>query len=478
MDDKSIKEIYEKYSRMIDKYDLISFKIDDVKIWEYSQFQVFNKILTELGVFSNAHSVPSLVKRITRLPMNVINFIVKNPLYGNYRKDILVFNNPRKTLIDEEYIDIYTEYYIEELNSQQYELIENPYMNTHYKCKRTKQTKYLDALKIIYSIKKHFIHIQLSEEDVQIISLIENEIENSFDIKLDIMNLFITNLKRFKIYFDYYNKLLVKRNPKVIFLVTHYFYQELISAAKKNHIPVIEIQHGVITPYSVSYNFPYSKYSVELFPDKLFMFGSYWTEAVKLPLESNNIISMGYPFLNKQIDKYKNRNKISTDVLLLSQGTIGKYLFKITIELAKLMPSYNFIYKLHPGEVYDWRNKYYDEDDKIVIPENLKILENDPKDLYYYFSTCEYVLGVYSTALFEGLAFDCKCILVNLPGIEYMEPLMKLANIPLCNNSQEIKESIIKDKHNLNISKENIFDNINYKDTFINIVEYYRKCGK
>ena len=41
------------------------------------------------------------------------------------------------------------------------------------------------------------------------------------------------------------------------------------------------------------------------------------------------------------------------------------------------------------------------------------------------FSVSEYQLGVFSTALYEGVEFGCKTILADLPGIEYMDQFIK-----------------------------------------------------
>ena len=36
----------------------------------------------------------------------------------------------------------------------------------------------------------------------------------------------------------------------------------------------------------------------------------------------------------------------------------------------------------------------------------------------------KYVVGIYSSALFEATAFNCEIILLNLPGVEMAFPLL------------------------------------------------------
>lgn len=45
-------------------------------------------------------------------------------------------------------------------------------------------------------------------------------------------------------------------------------------------------------------------------------------------------------------------------------------------------------------------------------------------DLYALLSDSKYVIGVYSTAIYEAIELGVKPILVNLSGIEYMEDLL------------------------------------------------------
>ena len=65
--------------------------------------------------------------------------------------------------------------------------------------------------------------------------------------------------------------------------------------------------------------------------------------------------------------------------------------------------------------------------------EVLKGLENKIKivkniNLYKQLATSEFQAGVFSTALYEGVEFNCKTILLDLPGIEYMDKFIEEYN--------------------------------------------------
>jgi hypothetical protein len=46
-------------------------------------------------------------------------------------------------------------------------------------------------------------------------------------------------------------------------------------------------------------------------------------------------------------------------------------------------------------------------------------------EIYTLFSESTYVVGVFSTAVFEAVFFGCKIILLNVPGVEMAENLIQ-----------------------------------------------------
>ena len=81
---------------------------------------------------------------------------------------------------------------------------------------------------------------------------------------------------------------------------------------------------------------------------------------------------------------------------------------------------YKIVYKLHPFEVFSWYKDY-----PWLAESKIEIADHQGKQLYRLFAESEVQVGVYSTALFEGLSFGVKTFLVDLPGIDYMEDLLE-----------------------------------------------------
>ena len=128
-------------------------------------------------------------------------------------------------------------------------------------------------------------------------------------------------------------------------------------------------------------------------------------------------------------------------ITIVSQGTIGEKLFVFAKKLANTLKRYTIYYKLHPGEFIYWKNKIKD----IEIPFNLKIVF-DEENILSLFSKSVYVVGVYSTSVYEALYFECRILILNLPGYKYLEYLIKNNYANLIENVEQAQKIIEEDK--------------------------------
>jgi hypothetical protein len=55
-------------------------------------------------------------------------------------------------------------------------------------------------------------------------------------------------------------------------------------------------------------------------------------------------------------------------------------------------------------------------------------------------------VGAFSTAIYEGLAFNCKTFIIDVPGIEYLDDLIEKNIVKKVKNSEELIDYIIKDE--------------------------------
>ena len=200
---------------------------------------------------------------------------------------------------------------------------------------------------------------------------------------------------------------------------------------------------------------------IEYFPDKILSFGNYWKNACPFPIDSENIIPMGFPYFEENSKTYmkiaedknsKEGNNQKTEkkqILFISQGVIGKYLSELAYETALNMnknnennednaQNYNFIYKLHPGEYGTWKENYDYLTKAVNEFDNFTVINKSEPPLYELFAESHYQIGAFSTAIYEGLAFNCKTFIIDVPGVEYLDDLIDKDIVKKVNSSEEL----------------------------------------
>ena len=118
-----------------------------------------------------------------------------------------------------------------------------------------------------------------------------------------------------------------------------------------------------------------------------------------------------------------------------------------TLEVIHKLERYQIYYKLHPEEYILYKG--YQSYTELALFKNIFFLKDC--DLYKELAESAYQIGVFSTALYEGMSFNCKTILYNLAGIDYI--------LEKFNNDQiEIyKNDIISNIENAKVLNHEIF---------------------
>ena len=372
------------------------------------------------------------------------------------------FNILFKVIFEDEYQDIYSYFLKETLNQygKSFETIESPYLNQHFRSNaniKENHVRFNDRI-----LLGSFIHktrnrgkLHFTEAEKLLINTVKEELETAFKIEIDLFRIIEDHILNFQYDYKKYIELLQKKNPKLVFLVVAYENKALVAACKKMNIEIIELQHGTISPYHLGYSYPENtrKFNneikeIEYFPDKILSFGDYWKNACPFPIDSGNIISMGFPYFEKKKKTYmkiaekKDNEQIGQQqILFISQGVIGKYLSKLAYETASNInesQNYNFIYKLHPGEYGTWRENYDYLTKAVDEFDNFTVIDKSEPPLYELFAESHYQIGAFSTAIYEGLAFNCKTFIIDVPGVEYLDDLIDKDIVKKVKNSEEL----------------------------------------
>ena len=441
MKQKSIVELSNGIFQLEAKYNMLYTYIQNVPVWQSMRAEVFYKLAQDLGIYSTPHTRLKKNELIRSIPKVILNSIFNNPLLSSKKVDSFVFLHQRKVLIDNKYIDIYTKYFLDSIKDKNYEMLEYSFKGKNIK-KTAKNHKFLDALTVRRMIQPKFTYSDFTKEEREHIETLRSAFEAEFGVTYDFAAMFARRIEKYKNEYKYYDKLFKRRRPKVIYLVVSYSHHALIAAAKDNNIKTVELQHGTISRYHLGYNYPHCTKAIKCFPDELYVFGDYWKDAADYPIAKDKITAIGFKYFQNKISSYTKITKDEKQILFISQGVIGKGLSEYALSLAKELPEYKIVYKLHPGEFARWKEEYAALEEASKLP-NVKIVDTNEKTLYHYFAESDYQVGVFSTAIYEGIAFKCKTVLVELPGIEYMDDLVSKNIVHLVKNNEELKNAVL-----------------------------------
>lgn len=424
----SVRDICEVFFSLEEKYGLNYQQIQGCYAWQLIRMHLYYDITRKTQMFGAPQQKSlSLFDKIRTFTPFFKNSIMHNPLSGKYEKDILIFDHPRKVIFNGEYCDIYSNFLVDLLKDDySFEVLESPYLN-HHLTKKQDYIKYTDRIDLGSYIYKKFNKVNFTPEERELVLSVQKELEDAFDVKLNILWMLTTHILNFQYDFKKYVELFGKRNPRMIFVVVSYENLAIVAAAKSLGIEVIELQHGTITDYHLGYSYPENtrlQGEIPYFPDKILTFGDYWINEANCPIDMKNVIPIGFSYFESQSKDFIGIKAHENQILFISQGVIGKYLSEIAYELAKTQNDFKIIYKLHPGEYETWRENYPELVDASCLV-NFEVIDNSEIPLYKLMAESGYQVGAFSTAIYEGLMFNCRTFIVDVPGVEYLDDLIE-----------------------------------------------------
>lgn len=445
----SVRDICEAFFDLEEKYNLNFREIQGCFAWKLIRMHLYYDITRKTSLFGAPQQKSlSLADKVKTFLPFFKNSILQNPSSGNYQRDILIFDHPRKVIYNGEYCDIYSNFLVDFLNKDySFEVMESPYLNHHYTQKQD-YIRYTDAIQLGSYIHKKFNKITFTQSEKELISKVQSELESKFSVNLNIPWMLTTHILNFQYDYKKYRELFKKRQPKQVFVVVAYENHAVVAAAKSLGIEVIELQHGTITDYHLGYSYPKKTRlngEIPYFPDKILSFGDYWMNEETSPISMDKVIPIGFPYFEAQSKDFINIESVDNQVLFISQGVIGKYLSCLALDFAKSQKDLNIIYKLHPGEYETWRQNYPELVEASAF-DNFKVIDNSETPLYELLAKSKYQVGAFSTAIYEGLMFNCKTFILDVPGVEYLDDLIEGNYVFKINSADELIENLVEFK--------------------------------
>ena len=302
-------------------------------------------------------------------------------------------------------------------------------------------TFFLDGLNALSRLR----HISggsaaLPGSETAVLGRVGRELVRRTGVELDLTAILREDLARRQTALPLFQGILNRADPKVVVVECSYDKHTLIEAAQREAVPVVEIQHGVVSRHHFGYHFPRQSGTPAVFPDWFLAWGNYWKTAAVYPMEAHRILATGFPRFDRERGSVEHLQPSDT-ILFLSQTMLGDVLSRFAAELADLGFRDRIVYRLHPLEVTGWRNLYpwlVDAGVRVSGPE---------VPLYGELRTAAIHVGTFSTALFEGLGLGAAVYLVEAPGVEYMTELIEGDWVTLTRTPAELATAIRTDEH-------------------------------
>lgn len=468
MDEKD--NLLDRFLELEQDLDLFNTCIKDVYIWDYVRMPIFMRIKSNIAGFAKSKTsiASNPFRGVYSLLKQCITILIH---YKNYKidldYDIVFFGHQRRKKEIGYYKDIYSEIIFGEIRkSHSATILEFPNNFSHLR-PTSNSIQYLDIIELKMAFAPFFSKLSLTEREISKIDLISNNLNNAFNTKIDFLSVFKKALKQYNCASKDVNRILERSNQKCLIFVDAYNFikKVFIEKANKKSIPTIELQHGSITSnHHIAYHYN-CKEEVFSFPKYIFLWGNYWYNNLRLPPKSEAKI-VGFPYLDQK-KKTSTELKKGNNILVVSQWTIGLDLIKETNKLAHSYSDYKFYFKLHPSELKS--EKMYES---LITSKNIYLVKDDI-DLYNLFSMCIAQIGVYSTVLVEGVAFNLKTFILPIKGYEVYDDFIEKEIMILLKDYKRFRYYLIKD------TKRNNFKNELWKeDALINSVQAIKKVIK
>lgn len=438
-------------------YDLYHLKIDDVQPWMYFRINFWNNHICKelLSLSDSIYSKSESTGRMQRLK-NRFHSIMDSNTRRVCEANIVFCASPRRVKINGYFECLYTDCLLDKYPKNI--VWERPFLERHLTPIRAEHIYYTDLLEMKARREKQRqmktgryqrIYEQVQKDFAE--SLKEISEAYHFKISYDKIYANLTEIvfsvqARRKVY----SKILDKIAPQLIVEVAYYNNGLMVlnELAKERGIPVVELQHGAMGAGHVSYRFADGCGKIDQFPDYVFMFSEYWKKCAHLPIDDAHIKVTGYPYFERQLCQYRTTDAEKgeiTNIIFISQGTISRELGRLAADLCELLDKtrYHIVYKLHPGEYEGWRERNPE-----LLKDNIEVIDSLEHSIYDYFPKCSIQVGVYSSAIYEGLGFGLMTYIYDVGRADMMVELCQQGYAVYIKSVEELYAHITADGTN------------------------------
>jgi len=428
-----LTEFHDRFLEIEAELGLFDIIIDQVPVWERLREGLKIDILAKTGLTGTVHPDTSTLKDSLQASYLLCRNVVQRNPFISPSAELVFFGHPRRKERAGQWWDIYCDPLHSEVGYEAVHL-EPPWNKTHYTPTPTPRLRYTDLVEFSGQLNAQ-LNIRppsVPPETKKRIETAEDRFEDTFDVSVSLTERLFTMLRSRIVKKPLYDRLLTRIDPQLVVILAHSSRETFIEACHDADIPVAELQHGQISPYSYQHAFPGNR-TKQAYPDYLLTFGECWETAASLPLQTDRVIPVGYPYLEQELQQRLPLER-KQQIVFISTPEAGPILSEIAAELSSRPEiPYDIVYKLHPDEFERWPTDY-----PWLRDAPLSVVGRDGPSLYDLFAESSVQIGVGSTALYEGLAFELTTYLLREPTVEWLGPAIEHGDATVIESASEL----------------------------------------
>jgi hypothetical protein len=441
----TIEHLWSVFAQIEAKENLVSWQVGSIFIWPLIRASLMREVAEKLGVFEvrppQAKVADSPAADITFAPSNyaVVPFVRRNSAgldpFSTYIVDALVAHDEKPLILGMGPDDVGS-------GRPQVEQLEREFLS-----------RYRNLAKLVVAPTLRKAH---ADKYARVIS----HIEGSLAVNAERAGVTLTSItgpyRAFPrwLLVDFWaqqrgwKKFFKDAGVRKVFVVNAW-KRAMISGAQAAGATVVEPMHGAISDIHPYLTWPGQDW-VAYQPDELLEWGAYWGEIAALPAATKRKVVGAPAAVDEAVARERELAEIdqahqTNTVFIASQAHATKKITKFLLAAAAAHPTFFFTLKQHPQEApvdFEAVARSAFRKGKLAssrVPSNLLLA--DPKlNTLEAMARSEFVLGVYTTALFEAFALGCKVGVLAFSGWHHIRALVERGDATLINDLAELDE--------------------------------------
>ena len=418
------RTVFEEMVAAENDFDLFSQTAGGVRYWEVARFEVFHRLLGTGSTHQKHYdygSKQTLGKMVAGV-RGMAGAMRHQPFWPVAQAENLIWLHERKWKVGDGLVDPYLSWLVERIGADKCKVYDQGTAIGTYERRLAPFEQTFDGVKLLSRAYGRILRRgDLDDAALRLLGELEDRFFRTLGASIPLKDIIALRIRYFQPAYALYRRLLAAMKPGRLIVAVAYDRHPIVAAANDLGVETFEMQHGVIGVYHPGYNYR-SAVEIPYKPRHLLSFGEFWSGWG--PFAPNmEFHAGGAPTLHDRLSRYRDGREKDIDVVFVSQSEHHD-LFDFAVETVRLMKAGTMVFRPHPREDASGYVRFLK--DNPDIRSHLRVADqSEEPDTLALLARTRYQVGVYSTALLEGMQLGCTTIVVQQMGAELFEHLVR-----------------------------------------------------